>query len=159
LRSSGPHSNGFSLIRRILAAYPDAPRGEIDGRPLIEHLLAPTRIYVRTVLALLETVRVKGVAHVTGGGLTENVPRVLPRGLGAELDTRKWPALPVFDWIAAAGVAPHEMHRTFNCGIGLTLIVANDDRDAALAALAALGEQAFAIGTVVPDAEQLVTIV
>jgi phosphoribosylformylglycinamidine cyclo-ligase len=159
LGSSGLHSNGFSLIRRILDAYPNAPRELLDGRPLIEHLLAPTRIYVRTVLGATRKMSIKGIAHITGGGLTENIPRVLPRGLGARLDSSAWSAPAVFGWLSSIGIAPAEMHRTFNCGIGMIFIVAAEDAAAALAELAARGEHAFAIGTVVPDAEQLVTIV
>ena len=159
LASSGLHSNGFSLVRRILAEYPDAPRRLLDGRPLIEHLLTPTRIYVRTVLGLLKKIQIKGIAHITGGGLTENIPRVLPRGLGVELRASAWLMPPVFHWLTEVGVAAREMHRTFNCGIGMTLVVAAADVDAALAELKGLGEQAFVIGAVVPDTEQLVTIV
>jgi phosphoribosylformylglycinamidine cyclo-ligase len=158
LASSGLHSNGFSLVRRILAEYPDAARRQIDGRPLIEHLLMPTRIYVRTVLGLMKSVRLKGIAHITGGGLTENIPRVLPRGLGVRLEIRAWPRPAVFHWLAEVGVAEAEMQRTFNCGIGMVLIVSPHETEAALAALAALGEQAFVVGAVVPDDEQLVTI-
>jgi phosphoribosylformylglycinamidine cyclo-ligase len=158
LASSGPHSNGFSLIRRVLEAYPDAARTPLAGRPLIEQLLTPTRIYVRAVRALLQRFRIKGIAHITGGGLTENIPRVLPRGLGVVLQENSWTALPVFDWLRSVGVGRTEMHRTFNCGVGMVLIVAPEDAEAVLAALAADGEQAWRIGSVVEDAEQLVNI-
>jgi phosphoribosylformylglycinamidine cyclo-ligase len=157
IASSGLHSNGFSLVRRILAATPDAPGRILDDRPLIEHLLTPTRIYVRTVLALLKKARIKGIAHITGGGLTENVPRVLPRGLGVSLDTRSWSYPPIFQWLASVGVAPAEMRRTFNCGIGMVLIVSPGSVESVLGELAASGERAFAIGEVVPDAESQVT--
>jgi phosphoribosylformylglycinamidine cyclo-ligase len=158
LASSGLHSNGFSLIRRILQARPGAARQQLDGRPLIEHLLEPTRIYVRAVLKLLGRFPVKGIAHITGGGLTENIPRVLPKGLGVVLRERAWTAPPVFGWLGDVGVARPEMHRTFNCGIGMVLIVQPEDAEEILAALAAEGERAWRIGTVVHDAEQLVVI-
>jgi phosphoribosylformylglycinamidine cyclo-ligase len=153
IASSGLHSNGFSLVRRILATTPDASRHVLDGRPLMEQLLVPTRIYVRTVLALLKQTRIKGIAHITGGGLTENIPRVLPRGLGVELDPRSWSYPPVFRWLESAGVAPAEMRRTFNCGIGMVLIMGAADVAPVLAALAASGDRGFAIGKVVPDPE------
>jgi phosphoribosylformylglycinamidine cyclo-ligase len=158
LESSGLHSNGFSLIRQILKAHPDAPRDLLDGRPLIEHLLAPTRIYVRTVLKLTKSVAVKGIAHITGGGLLENIPRVLPKGLGVTLQSGSWSAPAVFGWLESVGVSGREMHRTFNCGVGMVIVVGPQEVDAALAELAAAGERATVIGTVVPDAEQAVNI-
>jgi phosphoribosylformylglycinamidine cyclo-ligase len=157
--SSGLHSNGFSLIRHILKARPRAAEELLEGRPLIEHLLAPTKIYVRTVLRLTRALPVKGFAHITGGGLLDNIPRVLPRGLGVRLERSTWQAPAVFGWLESVGVAAEEMHRTFNCGIGMIAVVAPADVDSALAELAAAGEQATVIGSVVPDAEQLVTIV
>jgi phosphoribosylformylglycinamidine cyclo-ligase len=158
LASSGLHSNGFSLVRHVLAARPGAAVEPLEGRPLIEHLLAPTRIYVRSVLALKKRAPIKGIAHITGGGLLENIPRVLPKGLGVALRESSWPRQPVFAWLAAAGVPRPEMHRTFNCGIGMLLILAPTDVDAAIAALTASGERAQVVGTVVPDPEQRVTI-
>jgi phosphoribosylformylglycinamidine cyclo-ligase len=156
--SSGLHSNGFSLIRHILKAHPNATSEKLEGRPLIEHLLAPTKIYVRTVLKLAKEVPVKGFAHITGGGLLENIPRVLPSGLGVTLRAGSWQAPAVYGWLESVGVAPREMHRTFNCGIGMIAVVAPADVNAALTSLAASGERASVIGSVVPDAEQLVTI-
>jgi phosphoribosylformylglycinamidine cyclo-ligase len=158
LASSGLHSNGFSLIRRILAEFPDAPRRQVDGRPLIEHLLTPTRIYVRTVLSVMKKTNIKGIAHITGGGLTENIPRVLPRGLGVTLEERSWSAPSVFQWLADVGVPRSEMHRTFNCGVGMVLVVDPNNVQTALAELTASGERAWVIGAVVPDPEQMVTI-
>src|SRR5690606_7113935 len=158
LASSGPHSNGFSLIRRVLERDPHGAAQLLDGRPLIEQLLVPTRIYARSLLPLFRAVAVKGLAHITGGGLLENIPRVLPAGLGVELDSTQWPEPAVFGWLARAGVPRAEMHRTFNCGIGMVVIVAAVDADPALAELAAHDEQAFRIGTVVTDAEQRVVI-
>ena len=152
LASSGPHSNGFSLIRRILdrarADLGDALPGG-GGVSLGDALLAPTRIYVKPVLALLREIDVKGMAHITGGGLTENTHRMFPDGCAASIDSRAWPRPAVFDWLQHAGnVAAGEMHRVFNCGIGLVLVVAEDDAQRAIAALDASGERAYLIGRV-----------
>jgi phosphoribosylformylglycinamidine cyclo-ligase len=149
LASSGAHSNGYSLIRRILERSRADLSSEFHGRALGEVVLAPTRIYVKPLLTLMQEVTLKGLAHITGGGLSENVPRVLPDGLTAELDRRAWPRPPLFDWLQReGGVAEAEMHRVFNCGIGMAVIVAAQDADATLARLTALGEQAWRIGTV-----------
>jgi phosphoribosylformylglycinamidine cyclo-ligase len=158
IASSGLHSNGYSLIRHILQARPGDAALALDGRPLIEHLLTPTKIYVRTVLRLVKNVPVKGFAHITGGGLLENIPRVLPRGLGARLESSAWDAPAVYGWLESVGVAPQEMQRTFNCGIGMVAVVSPAHVDAALAEIAAAGERATVIGSVVPDAEQLVSV-
>jgi phosphoribosylformylglycinamidine cyclo-ligase len=149
LASSGAHSNGYSLIRRIVArAQPDLA-ADLDGRPLGEALLAPTRIYVKPVLALLAEVPVKGIAHITGGGLVENVPRVLPEGVRAVLDRRAWPLPPLFRWLQTQGaVADAEMHRVFNCGIGMVIVVAEADAERAMARLAAAGETVRRIGVI-----------
>ncbi|MGH8619961.1 MAG: phosphoribosylformylglycinamidine cyclo-ligase [Burkholderiales bacterium] len=149
LASSGAHSNGYSLIRRILArAKPDLA-ADFHGRPLRDAILAPTRIYVKPLLKLLAAVPVKGLAHITGGGLVDNVPRILPDGVTAELKRAAWPRLPLFDWLQREGnVDDAEMHRVFNCGIGMVLVVAAGDADAALKLLAAEGEQAYRIGTI-----------
>lgn len=156
--SSGPHSNGFSLIRRVLEQHPADAERDTDGAPLWARLLAPTRIYVKSVLALLKVVQVKGLAHITGGGLTENIPRILPSGLGARLDAGGWPRQGVFDWLGERGVAHAEMHRTFNCGIGMVVIVDSGSARDTVAALAQAGERAWVIGEVVADAEQHITI-
>ena len=149
LASSGAHSNGYSLIRRILERAQADLSADFHGRALGDVVLAPTRIYVKPLLALMQEIKVKGLAHITGGGLVENIPRVLPDGLTAELDHRSWPRPPLFDWLQREGaVAEEEMHRVFNCGIGMALVVAAADADRALARLAALGEQAWRIGTV-----------
>jgi phosphoribosylformylglycinamidine cyclo-ligase len=149
LASSGPHSNGYSLIRRVLAERHADLDGELDGRPLHAALMAPTRIYVRSLLALIAQVRVKGMAHITGGGLTENIPRVLPPACKVVLRQAAWPQPAVFAWIQAAGdIAPAEMQRTFNCGIGMVAIVAREDAGPALALLGARGESAWIIGEV-----------
>ena len=152
LASSGPHSNGYSLIRKVLDRAPDA---QIDGRKASEVLLTPTRIYVRAVLDLMRCVRIKGLSHITGGGISENLPRVLPPTVHAEVDTSSWQQGPVFDWLADVGnVDISEMRRTFNCGIGMIVVVAHEDADAALAALQASGESAWLLGRVATgDAE------
>ncbi|WP_027816795.1 phosphoribosylformylglycinamidine cyclo-ligase [Paraburkholderia bannensis] len=149
LASSGIHSNGFSLVRKIIErANPDL-NADFDGRSLGDALMAPTRIYVKPLLKLMETITVKGMAHITGGGLVENIPRVLRDGLTAELDHSAWPLPPLFSWLQKeGGVADAEMHRVFNCGIGMVVVVAADQADAAAAQLAAAGEQVWKIGFV-----------
>jgi phosphoribosylformylglycinamidine cyclo-ligase len=154
IASSGPHSNGFSLIRRILDVA-NADLGQpFDARSaatLGDALLTPTRIYVKPVLALMKTLRIKGMAHITGGGLTLNVPRMLPDAVQASIDRSTWPRPPVFDWLQAHGsVADDEMHRVFNCGIGMVLAVDASDARAAIDALGRAGERAFDIGEVIP---------
>ena len=149
LASSGAHSNGYSLIRRILErAKPDLA-ADFHGRPFAEVLLAPTRIYVKPVLALLAEVPVKGLAHITGGGLVENIPRVLPEGVRAVLDAGAWPLPPLFRWLQAEGnIADAEMHRVFNCGIGMVLVVAERDAERAIERLRVAGETVSRIGVV-----------
>jgi phosphoribosylformylglycinamidine cyclo-ligase len=149
LASSGIHSNGFSLVRKIIErAQPDL-NADFDGRTLADALMAPTRIYVKPLLALMEQLTVKGMAHITGGGLVENIPRVLKQGLTAELDHRAWPLPPLFSWLQKhGGVADSEMHRVFNCGIGMAVIVSEQDAQQAIGLLSAAGEQVWKIGTV-----------
>ncbi|MBN3728982.1 phosphoribosylformylglycinamidine cyclo-ligase [Burkholderia sp. Ac-20379] len=149
LASSGIHSNGFSLVRKIIErANPDL-NAEFDGRTLADALIAPTRIYVKPLLALMAKLPVKGMAHITGGGLVENIPRVLREGLTAELDQNAWTLPPLFQWLQQhGGVADAEMHRVFNCGIGMAVIVSAADADAAVAELSAAGEQVWKIGKV-----------
>jgi phosphoribosylformylglycinamidine cyclo-ligase len=149
LASSGPHSNGYSLIRKLVSVAGANEKTQVEGRSLFDRLLTPTRIYVKPLLALARQVSVKGFAHITGGGLTDNIPRVLPDGLEVVLQRRSWARDPVFDWLAAAGkVAAAEMYRTFNCGIGMIVVVAPADADAALAQLQAAGETVSVIGRV-----------
>jgi len=153
LASSGPHSNGFSLIRRILstsgADLTQPVAGVTGGRTLGSVLLEPTRIYVKPVLALLAEMEVKGMAHITGGGLTENTHRMFPENLAARIDATRWPRPPIFDWLQrTGGIATAEMHRVFNCGIGLVLVVARERAEAARERLEALGETAYVIGSV-----------
>lgn len=150
LASSGAHSNGYSLIRAILERSGADLQQAFDGKTLADRLLAPTRIYVKSVLELLRQVPVKGLAHITGGGLTENIPRVLPASVCAEIDSSTWVWPALFDWIAEHGVGKAEMHRTFNCGIGMVVIVAAEHAAAARALLSAAGERVETIGQVVP---------
>jgi phosphoribosylformylglycinamidine cyclo-ligase len=157
LASSGPHSNGFSLIRRILdvadadlgQSYTGAPAGRTLGDALIE----PTRIYVRPVLALMQHIDVKGMAHITGGGLVENTHRMFPDDCAAHLERARWPRPAIFDWLQRAGnVTDAEMHRVFNCGVGMIVVVGAGDADRAMQALGAQGESVYRIGAVVPRA-------
>ncbi|MEX2494476.1 MAG: phosphoribosylformylglycinamidine cyclo-ligase [Woeseia sp.] len=146
IASSGPHSNGYSLIRRVLEA---SGGDRIDGTPAALAMLTPTRIYAKTILALRQQIRIHGLAHITGGGITDNLPRIFSNDLHPQIDTSSWRRGPVFDWIAAAGsIAPEEMWRTFNCGVGMIAIVAPADEDAALATLQSRGETAWRIGQV-----------
>lgn len=146
LRSSGPHSNGYSLIRKVLREKNDAM---IVNAPAIDALLEPTRIYVQSITALMSSVTVKGLAHITGGGLTENIPRVLPDNLYAEIDTGSWQQGPVFDWLAADNrIHKDEMRRTFNCGVGMIAIVASENVKSAISILRDAGEDAWQIGSV-----------
>ena len=149
LASSGAHSNGYSLVRKIIeVAKPDL-NGDFHGRRLADVLLAPTRIYVKPLLALMEKLEVKGMAHITGGGLVENVPRVLGEKLTAVLHRDAWTMPPLFTWLQQHGnVADAEMHRVFNCGIGMVVIVAKKNADAAMAQLKAAGETVMQIGEI-----------
>lgn len=151
MASSGPHSNGFSLIRRILelnAVQPDARLGETS---LIDALLMPTRIYVKSLLALIAGLPVKGLAHITGGGLLENIPRVLPDNVAAHIDRSTWARPPLFDWLQQHGnVAEEEMQRVFNCGIGMVIIVAPEHAQAATEILRNAGETVWQIGIIQP---------
>jgi phosphoribosylformylglycinamidine cyclo-ligase len=151
LASSGAHSNGYSLIRKILAvSSADLYEKFDDTKTLGQALLEPTRIYVRPVLEVMGKVPVKGLAHITGGGLTENIPRVIPETLCARLESAKWTRPAIFDWLQKHGhVEDAEMHRTFNCGIGMVLIVPRGHANATLHAFSGLGVQAFEIGTIV----------
>ncbi|MGE0714463.1 MAG: phosphoribosylformylglycinamidine cyclo-ligase [Alphaproteobacteria bacterium] len=156
LASSGVHSNGFSLVRRVVADAGlgwDDPAPWSDGMTVGAALLEPTRIYVKPALAAVRTGGVKALAHITGGGLIENVPRVLPRDAAVTVDSQRWPMPPVFDWIAERGrVAGGEMARTFNCGIGMVAVVAAADADRIAAQLVQAGIPTYRIGTVVPRA-------
>jgi phosphoribosylformylglycinamidine cyclo-ligase len=153
LSSSGPHSNGYSLIRKLIEVSGANAHTQLDGRALFERLLTPTRIYVRSLLTLLRQASMPGavhaLAHITGGGLSDNIPRVLPEGCEAQLRRASWPRDPVFDWLAQIGnVSDAEMHRTFNCGIGMVVIIDAAQAEAALSTLRAAGESAQLIGEV-----------
>ncbi len=151
IASSGPHSNGYSLIRKIVQRSGNPFDLELGGVKLADALMAPTTIYVKPVLEFLRSRPVHGMAHITGGGLTENIIRVVPDALGIALDSSMWKLPAVFDWLQREGnVAKAEMWRTFNCGIGYTLIVPRDAAAASIAALAKLGLPAWTIGEVVP---------
>ena len=152
LASTGVHSNGFSLVRKVFDienADLTTPREELEGKSLGEALLEPTRIYVKSVLALLEKVQVKGISHITGGGFYENIPRSIPDGLGARIDRSKVKVLPIFRLIAKTGNIPQrDMFNTFNMGVGMSIVVAKDDVETALNILKEWGEDAYVIGEI-----------
>ncbi len=149
LSSSGPHSNGYSLIRKVVALAGVDLEKDLEGRSLIDRLLAPTRIYVKPLLDLIRAVPVRGLAHITGGGLTDNIPRVLPDGLEVVLERKSWQRDATFDWLQRQGrIEPAEMYRTFNCGIGMVAIVPAAQADAAISLLQSRGEAAQLIGEV-----------
>lgn len=151
LASSGPHSNGYSLVRKIVAQAGASYNDSFDGRTLGQTLLEPTRIYCKSVLTVAPIVPIKGMAHITGGGLLENVPRVLPDSVCAIIRRATWPRPAIFDWLQRAGaVADEEMHRVFNCGIGMVVIVASAHAPRAVAEFTALGEKCWMIGTIAP---------
>ncbi len=151
LASTGPHSNGYSLIRKILSATGAGLEQTFDGSTLGETLLTPTRIYVKSLLTLLQTVPVHALAHITGGGLPGNVPRVLPANMRAVIDAGSWKRPGIFDWLQEGGnVESMEMYRTFNCGIGMLVAVAPADAERALALLRQAGESASVIGYIEP---------
>ena len=153
IASSGPHSNGYSLIRKVLERAGDAL---VDGVPANRRLLAPTRIYVKPILELMSSVTLSGLAHITGGGITENIPRVLPANLDAEIDTSTWQQGPVFDFLQEHGnIETDEMRRTFNCGVGMVVVVDGDDADEAIARLGDSNESAWKIGRVVAGSQEV----
>jgi phosphoribosylformylglycinamidine cyclo-ligase len=159
LPSSGPHSNGFSMIRKILEVSGADIDASLEGVTLLERLMAPTCIYVKPLLELIGAVRVHGLAHITGGGLTDNIPRVIPDGLEVILERGSWPRDAVFAWLQAQGrVSDEEMYRVFNCGIGMTVQVAADDAAEALAVLRGAGQEARVIGRVQAGARGVVIV-
>ncbi len=155
LRSSGAHSNGYSLVRKIIArSQPDLDAAFDGDKTLADAIMAPTRIYVKPMLSLMAALPVKGMAHITGGGLTENVPRVLPETVKAVIDQSRWQRPKLFQWLQQEGnVAEAEMHRVFNCGIGMVVIVAPENVAQALELLNAAGEKAVEIGRIEPRKE------
>ena len=152
LKSNGVHSNGYSLVRKILdRAQPELDAEFDNGKTLRDAIIAPTRIYVKPLLALMQQLPVKGMAHITGGGITENTPRVLPANVVAQLDAGSWALPKLFQWLQAEGqVDAQEMYRTFNCGVGMVVIVAADQADAATALLQAEGETVYRLGQIRP---------
>jgi phosphoribosylformylglycinamidine cyclo-ligase len=150
IASSGPHSNGYSLIRKVLAQSDLTAASPWENSTLGAHLLAPTRIYVRAILNLIAATDVHGIAHITGGGLPENLARVLPASVDARIDTSAWQRPPIFGWLQKEGnIAEAELLRTFNCGIGMTVVVPAQVAGEALDVLAASGEKAMLIGEIV----------
>ncbi|MDC8831172.1 phosphoribosylformylglycinamidine cyclo-ligase [Alteromonas gilva] len=160
LGSSGPHSNGYSLIRKIIEVSGADVSADLEGKPVIDHLLTPTRIYVKSVLELLGSVKVAAISHITGGGFWENIPRVLPADKKAVIDANSWQWPAVFNWLQEHGnVTTHEMYRTFNCGVGLVLVVDEQDVESALSVLNNAGENAWLIGDIAElDGEEQVEI-
>lgn len=154
LGASGPHSNGYSLIRKVLEISGADLQQDMGGKSLAEALMAPTRIYVKNLLELMKRTQVNALSHITGGGLLENLPRVLPEGTCARIDVNSWEMPPVFRWLREAGnIDRREMYRTFNCGVGMVICVAAAEADAALALLRKQGEEAFIIGSIESAAE------
>ncbi len=150
LGSSGPHSNGYSLVRKILeVSQTDPVVQQLEGKSLADHLLEPTRIYVKNILSLIEQVDVHAIAHLTGGGFWENIPRVLPENTCAVIDESSWQWPAVFTWLQQAGnVSRHEMYRTFNCGVGMVIALSPANADKALQLLQDAGENAWTIGVI-----------
>ncbi len=160
LPSSGVHSNGFSLVRKVFAESDVAvPREELGGKSLGETLLAPTRIYVKSMLALFDKVTVKAVSHITGGGFYENIPRSIPKGFGARIDKSSLRILPVFDLIAKEGGVPErDMFNTFNMGVGMSVVVSAEDAETALDVLRENGEDAYVIGEIVKSDDAVIIV-
>lgn len=149
LASSGPHSNGYSLIRKIIEVSGANLNQDFNGKTLAETLLEPTRIYVKSVLKLIEKVNLKALSHITGGGLLENIPRVLPTDACAQINQASWKTPAIFDWLQEKGnVAQNEMYKTFNCGVGMVLVVAADELETAVSLLNESGEQAWHLGEI-----------
>lgn len=149
LASSGPHSNGYSLIRKIIEVSNADVQMDMDGQPLIDALMAPTKIYVKPILELMKAIEIHAISHITGGGLLENIPRVMPHNTMAQVNTNSWKRPAVFDWIQAAGnVEYEEMHRTLNCGIGMVVVVNPNDQQKAIDLLTAAGESVSVIGVI-----------
>lgn len=154
LASSGPHSNGYSLIRKIIEVRGAELTQELDGKPLADALMAPTKIYVKSLLKLIKESQVNALSHITGGGLLENIPRVLPNSAKAVIDTQSWQMPAVFNWLQQQGnVEATEMYRTFNCGVGMVIAVPAEKQEEALQILAEAGEDAWVIGSIAAAAE------
>ena len=160
LGSSGAHSNGYSLVRKVLEVNNTNTNDLLDGKPLAEHLLAPTKIYVKSVLELLKHVDVHALSHITGGGFWENIPRVLPESAQAIIDGNSWQWPSIFNWLQENGnISAHEMYRTFNCGVGMIIVVPADEVEKSIEILSAQGENAWHIGAIADlqaDQEQVI---
>jgi len=155
MASSGPHSNGYSLVRKILEVSEADLNSDLDGKPLGEQLLEPTRIYVKPLLELMKQLPIHALAHITGGGLTENLPRVLPNNTVAEIDNNSWQWPAVFQWLQQQGnVETSEMVRTFNCGVGMVVVVAKENADRTIEILKQQGEQAWKLGSILASDEE-----
>lgn len=149
LASSGPHSNGYSLIRKIIEVSGASLNDEFDGSTLAETLLEPTKIYVKSILKLIKNVELKALSHITGGGLLENIPRVIPENACAHINQSSWQMPAIFNWLQEKGnVKQMEMYRTFNCGVGMVLVVGEDELEKAINLLKKLGENAWHIGQI-----------
>jgi phosphoribosylformylglycinamidine cyclo-ligase len=154
LASSGAHSNGYSLIRKLIDKSGVDFESDFHGRKFKDVVMAPTRIYVKSILELIDALPVKGMAHITGGGITENIPRVLPAGLTAEIKASSWQLPPLFQWLQAQGnIVPSELYKTFNCGIGMAIVLSSAHVAQAKALLEAAGETVFEIGKIRAQAE------
>lgn len=161
LASSGAHSNGYSLIRKLIEKSGIDMESDFQGRPFKDVVMTPTKLYVKSILALLDALPVKGMAHITGGGITENIPRVLPAGLTAEINANSWELPALFKWLQAQGnIADNEMYKTFNCGVGMAIIVSQENAVEAQKVLAAKGETVYQIGLIrAQNAGEAATIV
>lgn len=149
IASSGCHSNGYSLVRKIIDDTNQDLSETLEGKPLLDHLIEPTRIYVKQILGLINEVPVHAIAHITGGGLTENIPRVIPEHLSVNIDTESWLLPPLFKWLQEKGnIEPLEMYTTFNCGVGMVVCVSQADKNKALEYLTNQGEKVWEIGTI-----------
>lgn len=154
LGSSGAHSNGYSLIRKVLEVSGANPADLLEGKPLSEHLLAPTKIYVKSILQLIKQTEVHAIAHLTGGGFWENIPRVLPANTKAVIDESSWQWPAIFNWLQEKGnISRYEMYRTFNCGVGMVIALPEKEVETALALLEQAGEKAWVIGKIAPLGE------
>ena len=160
LRSSGVHSNGFSLVRKVFDienADIKKPLSELGGKSLGETLLTPTKIYVKPILALLKEITVKGISHITGGGFYENIPRSIPNGLGAKIKKADVQVLPIFNLIQKVGSVPErDMFNTFNMGVGMSVVVSSKDANRALEILKANGEDAYILGEIVKSDDKII---
>ncbi|MBR3960905.1 MAG: phosphoribosylformylglycinamidine cyclo-ligase, partial [Clostridia bacterium] len=160
LASSGVHSNGFSLVRKVFDVENSditSPVAELGNKSIGETLLTPTRLYVKSILALLEEVKVKGISHITGGGFYENIPRSIPDGLGAKIEKSAVKVLPIFTLLAkTGGISERDMFNTFNMGVGMSVVVAAEDVERSLEILKAHGEDAYVIGEIVESEDKII---